>query len=553
MLLGLVLRLAFLGQIPQGLHRDEAFLGYNAYSILKTGSDISGNFLPIHLESFYFSPNGYSYFSIPFILIFGLNSFSIRLASFLFGSLTIPLIYFLSVKLFEKNKNKRLISLLSALFLAISPWHINLSRTATDNVIVLFFITLAVWIYVSSNKNVYLRVLSYLFFGINTFIYQAPRAFTPLLIPILFLFTSWMQKRNRGKLLLEIVLFLVIIIAPILIILSNKNLTARISDLSILNHPQTKLVLQEQITIDSVAGLPYPLIRLFHNKITGYFLTMSENYFKHFSFDFLFLDKGFPDRYRIPGSGLLYIFQLPLILIGLFLLFKKEIRTGIFLLLWLLISFVGSALTFDDIPNLQRTLFAVVPFSILSAYGAVCFAHPASPLRRIEASRQVVNMHIKYLIFSLCILFLMFNFLYYIVQYYIQGKVYRPWYRQDGYKELVENVNTYIPSYKYAIITSRETAPTIFFLFFGKYDPALFQNQTKNIDMEKWDHVSFANYRFSEEECPLKVDPKTEALTGEKGILYVNSSLCKDPKGARVIDVIKRADGSEVFRILDLK
>ena len=101
MLLGLVLRLAFLGQIPQGLHRDEAFLGYNAYSILKTGSDISGNFLPIHLESFYFSPNGYSYFSIPFILIFGLNSFSIRLASFLFGSLTIPLIYFLSVKLFE--------------------------------------------------------------------------------------------------------------------------------------------------------------------------------------------------------------------------------------------------------------------------------------------------------------------------------------------------------------------------------------------------------------------------------------------------------------------
>lgn len=527
--------------MPVGFHRDEAFLGYNAYSILKTGSDISGNFLPIHLESFYFSPDGYSYLSIPFIFLFGLNSFSIRFASFLFGFLTIPLLYFLSLKLFEKNKNKELISLFSSFFLAISPWHINLSRTATDNVIVVFFLTLGVLVYVSSQKTNYLRFLSYLFFGINTFIYQAPRFFMPFLIPILFLFTSWRQKRDREKLLLEIVLFLVVIIAPILIILSNKNLTARISDLSIFNHPQTKLVIQEQATIDSVAGLPYPLIRLFHNKITGYFLTVSENYFKHFSFDFLFLDKGFPDRYRIPGSGLLYIFQLPLILIGLFLLFKKEIRIGAFLSLWILISFVGSALTFDDIPNLQRTLFAVVPFSILSAYGVM------GAKELFKAGKSSIFF---YTVLTLVILY---SLSYYIVQYFIQGKVYRPWYRQDGYRELVLKVDSLLPKYKKAVITNRETAPTIFFLLYGNYDPKEFQKETVNIDMQESDHVIFANYNFSQEECPLRIDPKTEVITGEKGILYVNSSLCKDPEGVRLIDVIKRADGSEVFRILDLK
>lgn len=90
--IGIILRFYNLGEVPVSLHRDEAFLGYNAYSILKTGKDMSGNFLPIHLESFFFSPAGYSYFSIPFIALFGLSQFSIRFASALFGSLNILLI-----------------------------------------------------------------------------------------------------------------------------------------------------------------------------------------------------------------------------------------------------------------------------------------------------------------------------------------------------------------------------------------------------------------------------------------------------------------------------
>src|SRR3989344_3869424 len=84
-----ILRFYRLGEVPVGLHRDEAFLGYNAYSIFRTGKDMSGDFLPLHLRSFLFSPAGYSYLSIPFIAIFDLSSFSIRFASAIFGSLTI--------------------------------------------------------------------------------------------------------------------------------------------------------------------------------------------------------------------------------------------------------------------------------------------------------------------------------------------------------------------------------------------------------------------------------------------------------------------------------
>jgi 4-amino-4-deoxy-L-arabinose transferase-like glycosyltransferase len=117
--LGVFLRFYQLGTVPQGLHRDEAFLGYNAYSILKTGKDMSGNFLPLHLQSFLYSPAGYSYFSIPFIALFGLSAFSVRFASAFFSSGSIVLVFFLSRKIFEDSKDKNLISIVSAFLLAI--------------------------------------------------------------------------------------------------------------------------------------------------------------------------------------------------------------------------------------------------------------------------------------------------------------------------------------------------------------------------------------------------------------------------------------------------
>src|SRR3990167_10874805 len=118
----------------------------------------------------------------------------------------------------------------------------------------------------------------------------------------------------------------------------------------------------------AIQGLPISLSRIFHNKLIGFSSLFLDNYFAHLSFDFLFSDGGFPDRFRIPKAGLLYLFELPLMLFALFALYKRELKIGVFLSGWILISFIGSALTFDDIPNLQRTLIAVPAFSILSGY-----------------------------------------------------------------------------------------------------------------------------------------------------------------------------------------
>ena len=66
--LALVLRVWALGQVPPGIDADEAALGYNAYSLLKTGRDEYGVPHPLVFESFgdYKRPV-YFYFAIPSI------------------------------------------------------------------------------------------------------------------------------------------------------------------------------------------------------------------------------------------------------------------------------------------------------------------------------------------------------------------------------------------------------------------------------------------------------------------------------------------------------
>lgn len=549
--LGCVLRFYRLGDIPVGFHRDEAFLGYNAYSILKTGRDISGNFLPLHFQSFIYSPAGYAYFAIPFIKIFDLSAFSIRFASAFFGSLTILLTYFLSKRLLGNLKFSDHIALISSFLLAISPWHINLSRTATENVLVVFFIALGVLLYLFWIKNGrwYVLAASYLFWAIAFLTYQAPRSFLPLLIPLItFLFLK--PFKDKRKFWSTSILYFLIIIIPLLITLISPQLSLRIRTVSIFGTQETQLTLEEQLREDGVSGVNTFTARVFHNKLAGYFSQFTQNYFKHFSYEFLFTDQGLPIRYRVPGMGILYIFELPLLFLGSWFLLKTNKRVGALLIGWILLVPVGSGLTFDDIPNLQRTLIIFPALSIISGSG---FYASLKYLRKLG--------RFFYPFLALIFLIGLYNLFFYLHQYYVHQVRHRPWYRHEGYKELVQKVNTLLPNYQKAVITNSESAPTIFFLFFGKYDPAVFQSEIAGIsNRSDLDRISFHKYEFSLEQCSIREVTEKDNLTGkvkkvilgEKGILYVNQGICKPVSGADELVVVKRSDETEAFRVLSL-
>src|SRR3990172_4288765 len=106
-ILAVVLRFYRLGTTPPSLYWDEASLGYNAYSILTTGRDEHGEFLPIARFIAFgdYKPPGYIYATVPSIALFGLNEFAVRFPSALAGTLTVLLTYLLVQELFNNKLN----------------------------------------------------------------------------------------------------------------------------------------------------------------------------------------------------------------------------------------------------------------------------------------------------------------------------------------------------------------------------------------------------------------------------------------------------------------
>ena len=180
LLLGLVFRLIWLPNFPPGLTPDEASFGYDAYSILKTGRDQWGKLMPLTLESFGdFKPPLYAYLDIPFVAVLGLTKTAVRLPNVLFGVGAIYATYLLTKKLFSNEKA----ALLSAALLAISPWHIAMSRGAFEANLTTLLLPLGIYFWLEKKYS-----WSGFILGLNLFSYHSARLVTPLIALSLFYF-----------------------------------------------------------------------------------------------------------------------------------------------------------------------------------------------------------------------------------------------------------------------------------------------------------------------------------------------------------------------------
>jgi 4-amino-4-deoxy-L-arabinose transferase-like glycosyltransferase len=124
-LIGAVLRVAWLTSAPPGLNQDEAANAWNAYCLLKTGKDQAGVSWPI-LYTRAMGENRstlFIYLMLPFQAIGGLNVWTTRLPAAFFGVLTIALIYWTATRMFGRTAG-----MVAAALIAIDPWHIQLSR-----------------------------------------------------------------------------------------------------------------------------------------------------------------------------------------------------------------------------------------------------------------------------------------------------------------------------------------------------------------------------------------------------------------------------------------
>ena len=145
-LLAAFLRLWNLGNVPPSASMDEASIGYNAYSVLKTGRDEYGEFPLISQRSYDdWRRSTYLFLVIPFIAIFDLNIIAVRLPAIILSILTVLATYYIVLNLFSKRSNfSYLVAILSSFLLAINPWHIYISRLGHESNACLAFLVFGV-------------------------------------------------------------------------------------------------------------------------------------------------------------------------------------------------------------------------------------------------------------------------------------------------------------------------------------------------------------------------------------------------------------------------
>lgn len=527
-LLGFILRTVFLDVAPPGFNADEAALGYNAYSLIKTGKDEWGASFPLIFKSFSdYKPGLYVYLAIPFVALLGLNEFSVRLPSILLGSFSIVLIYLLSKELFRKET----IALASAFLLSISPWHLHFSRGAWESNLGTFFILLAVYTFVKSLKNNSFLWISAAAFIASMYAYQSSRLVAPCLV---LLFTIFYWKKLAIKKNISVVILAAILLLPLIFILPSTAGLARFKGVSIFTDlgPLNRVDEQRgQHQNSSSLGAKF-----FHNKVNAYAGSFFGHYLDHFSPDFLFIAGGPLKRNKLPDMGQMYIFEIVTLILGIYFLIrnnKNEFDHKRVVFLWLLVAPLASSLTFQT-PDSHRAHNMVIPLTLISGLGLGMLWENIWRLTKLT----------RYLALGIGVLVTCISLAIFLEKYYVHlPKQYAlEW--EYGFSQVVPYIARSHDKYQRIIITDRYDQPYILLLFYSKYDPAKYQKQNKEIGDNKFGFStisSFEKYEFR----PIG----KEEIQNSKNTLFVGTNE-EIGDGGNILKVINFPNGMPAFKIV---
>jgi 4-amino-4-deoxy-L-arabinose transferase-like glycosyltransferase len=527
-LLALILRIYKLGEFPVGFHIDEVKVGWNALSILKTGQDDWGKSLALYYNSFGdFRPTGIFYITIPSIFIFGCNEFAVRFPSALLGALTIFPLYFLIKEILKDKSNNHKIALIGSLLLAVSPWHISVSRATSEVIISLFFALSGLVYFIKglNSKNKKFFIISSLLLLLSYFFYHSIRILAPMFIGMIGLY-YWKTIKEKKLVKVIISVFLVLSFTTLLLSL-NKEARGRFSQVSIFNDLDVQYELS-RMPFEEGPNRVF-IARLFHNKPLVYARKFVNEYTKYFSSNF-YLESTTPKpaRYQTVGVGLLTYVELALLILGLVAISQKKLP--ILPLLLLLIAPLPAALTTEDAPNLHRALFMVPFIMMIESYG----------LLMLWKFRKII------------LLLLFINFIFFSHMYSVHNRVHLPLYRNVGAKELALKINEIQKDYDQIIFTNIPDDPYPWIAFFTVRKPSIFNKDAITREEGNW---TTENFIFSGQRCPSRdAFDKPEVSK----LLVVDAEGCATESNLNnrsdiSLEKIYRPDGSEVYNLWSMK
>lgn len=337
-----LIRCIMFGAVPAGLNQDEAFAGYEAYSLLKYGIDSHGYKNPVYFVSWGSGMNVLaSYLMIPFVKIFGANEFAIRLPQLILSVLTLPAFYFV----LKKTAGEKT-ALLGLFLLAISPWHIMLSKWGLESNLAPALLIFGMLFFIKGAENNRWFILSALFYGLSLYAYATAWIFVPAVLLVSLAYVLKYKKIKSVKcVILSGTMFFAIALPLVLFVLVNLNVINEI-----------------RMPLFSVPKLVY----MRTGEISLLNIFKADTYKNLFSVLFLGRDGNF---WNSAGeTGIYYFLSAPLTVLGIINCLRKKYSPKAFILINFIVAIFVSLIMWGV--NINKINFIHLPIIALTAIGA---------------------------------------------------------------------------------------------------------------------------------------------------------------------------------------
>jgi hypothetical protein len=361
------------------------------------------------------------------------------------------------------------------------------------------------------------------------------------------LFFSNLLKRKK-EVVLGVVLAAMLAI-PLIFAFVQPGATVRLGAVnSVSQNPELISLSSQRVLHDKVH---HDLIgEVFDNRRVLLSLEIIRSYLRNFEPGWLFIHLGGNKTFLVPDFGPFYLFELPLLMLGVYFLIKEQAipkNIKLLMLVWILASAIPSAFS-SEAPHLNRTNTMLPAFTILEAMGLYLILITVYRLR----SRYIKIASYGIVFVVILSSFLSFLHAYYVLFPYTTSKTF-----QYGVIQALLYAKEHENNYKKIVISNRDvlTEGYMYYLFAMRYDPARYQQQGGTHSAFFTDTHLIGKYDFRDPNLYVSNDKLTTKK--EKGnILYIVNPGELAPVIVRNTHLIQRyqsLDGSDVIWILEGK
>ncbi len=511
-------RLPYLNSHMPSLYGDEIAIGYNAYSIVKTGRDEFGKFMPLQFTSWGDQKNPVYIYSVAMVQLFtGATSASVRIPSAAAGILAVYLLYRLVLVL----KLGEGVALISALLLSLTPWHIHISRGGYESNLALTLGLASVY-YLLKDK----RFRSVLFLALACYTYYTTKLFAPALILLVWVWKEQGQSiKSWYKPFFKYWLLTLAMAIPALYLAFFAGGQVRFQNINIF--VDKTLVPRVERGRNFFDNPKSTLSKVLENKFTYNLQDFMTYYFDNFSGQFLFVGGDSNVRYGMANHGMLYLVDAPLIIVGILLMFKKNKKVWLFLIAWLLLAPLPTSLV-GRAYGLRSLAMLPIP-QIFAAYTLVEFY--------LWANKYKSRLFLFALVCLLYVVSVSNWALRYIYQYQSYG---RYWYDSTMF-EALQFAKKYEDQYDQIIITQSYGETSMYYAYYNQIDPRVYKQAKENkLIIDDVPMIKIGKYYFGD----IRPNGPIEKMDLPQNTLIIVQPLFEYGEQ----DILARDDGRVIFR-----